>query len=150
MLEALLDPERRKKAAEDQARLKQLMGHRVARHPAQANHLYGVARERLALEQIDRLANDADQTLVAPLYEQLAEGLALQGNLEAAAEIAPEGPRKENYAAKVKAIAHIGESLCVCAGKVDGAQLPAGRVWTGKVTIQFTRCQWCGAISAYA
>src|SRR6185369_16868987 len=101
MLETLLDPQRRKKAAEDQARLREIKGSRVARDAAQHNRLYGFAREHLALQQLDRLGDgNADQTL----YEQLAEGLALQGHFEEAAAVAPEGARKEAYQAKATAV----------------------------------------------
>lgn len=147
MLETLLDPQRRKKAAEDQDRLREVMGPRLARNAAQHNFLYGFARERLALEQLERLG---DGHADPKLYEQLAEGLALQGNFEAAAAIAPEGERKKFYQEKVEAVARVNEDRCVCLGKVSGAQIAAGKVFTGKVTIQFTRCQWCGAVSAYA
>lgn len=153
MLETLLDPQRRHKAAEVQVRLKEVMGHRVARDAAQRNYLYGFAREQMALEQLERLGNaNADQSL----YEQLAEGLALQGNFEAAAAIAPEGPRKDAYKAKANAVANVGEQQCGCPashqvnGQEQSTQLAASKVFTGKVSIQFTRCLECGAVSAYA
>lgn len=156
MLQQLLDPERRAKAAKDQAELKQVMGHRVARRPGQANYLFGVARERMALNQLTVVGNLDDESRDA-LLSQLAEGLALQAKFEAAAQVAPEGDHKQEYFAKAEAIARVNEQQCACPvlqdagdGGKEATQLSSEKAWNGKLTISFTRCKICKAISAYA
>ena len=175
-LDALLDPERRRKAREDQEKLQALMGSRVMRQPAQAKYWYGLARERMALDQLSRKGTDVTVADEPVLFLQLAEGLMLQGKFEAAADVAPEGEHKREYEAKAKAVANVGEQQCAHpltqavgshgisplaqqehADQIEGAkarqeatQLPFEKIWTGKQTITFTRCLICGSISAYA
>jgi hypothetical protein len=176
MLDTLLDPERRQKAQEDQVKLQALMGPRVMRQPAQAKYLYGLARERMALDQLAEKGSGVTAEDEPGLFLQLAEGLMLQGKFEAAAAAAPEGPHKQEFEAKLAAINSIDEQQCADpptrqvptdgisalakrehADQVDAAQsrmeatqLPFEKVWNGKQTITFTRCLVCGAISAYA
>ncbi len=158
MLDTLLDPQRRKKAAEDQEKLKATMGHRVARLPAQRNYLYGVARERMALDQLGSFSELPDSTddHFLQLRAQLAEGLALQGLFDAAAEIAPEGPAQKEYEERAKAVMRVGEQGCDHPltrehdGVEEQTQLPVQKIWNGKVEILFTRCLICSAVSAYA
>lgn len=164
MLETLLKPERRQKAAEDQEALRQVMGHRVPRQPEQANYLYGVARERMALDQLEHLDLNEESEKVENLLNQLAEGRALQADFEGATELAPEGEHKEQYRAKAKAVANINQQQCghpllrltgYANGKPnkpvgESTQLKSETAWNGKLTITFTRCLLCGSISAYA
>jgi hypothetical protein len=179
MLGTLLEPGRREKAAEDQLKLSQVMGPRVARLPAQSKYLYGVARERIALDQIGQVEG-ADASTQPALFNQLAEGLALQAKFEAAAAVAPEGAHKDEYLAKAAAVALINEQQCeheasrpivslgpraglsaealrehpdaapAVAARQEATQLLMEKIFNGKVVITFTRCIICGAISAYA
>lgn len=176
MLDTLLEPARRQKAAEDQAKLAAVMGSRIARMPAQAKYFYGVARERIALDQIGQSANAEAQP---ELFLLLAEGLALQGQFQTAADIAPEGDHKKEYQAKATAVEHINEQQCPdplsrpmdldaraglsaealrehpeaaagVAARQEATQLLMEKIFNGKVVITFTRCLVCKAISAYA
>ena len=137
LLEILLDPDRRAKAADEQAKLKQSIGTRLARSIPHANYVFGVARETLALERLQAGENDA-------AYDQLGEGLALQARFTEATEAVRDIQRRELYAAKAAAIERIGELSCTHTGE----HLPSQRVWNGKQMIAFTRCVQCGALAA--
>lgn len=160
MLQTLLDPERRKKAAEDQAKLRATMGQHVARNPAQANYLYGLARERMALDQLGALSDftDLSDTHVEHLRAQLAEGLAFQGQFDKALGIASDtDKRRATYAAKQAAIERVGEIICghpLTRRNADDLEeslhVLIQKVWNGKVEIVFTRCLECNTISANA
>jgi hypothetical protein len=157
LIETLLDPVRRAKAAEHQVKLAEVMGHRVARRPGQANYLYGVARVAAALELLATEDPVPGSERCTQLLDQLAEGLALQSQFELAISLAPDGPRKDQYQLKAIAVSHVGEQQCQCpvtrtteAGPEESTQLTAEKTWNGKVTIVFTRCLICNALSAYA
>lgn len=177
MLTALLDPERREKAARDQEKLRAILGPRVVRRPAQAKYLYGMARERLALDQLSLAGDVADISSTPDLANQLAEGLALQCRFTEAAAIAASEPHAAEYKAKALAVEHVNEQMCADPptqphgghhglsadaianhpGEVAGVkarqestQLAFEELFNGKVTIRFTKCLLCGALSAYA
>ncbi len=175
LLDTLLDPERRKRAQEDQTKLAAVMGPRVMRQPALAKYFYGLARERMALDQLAHVGG-GDVHSNPDIFNLLAEGLALQGKFESAAEVAPEGAHKEEYLAKARAIGSINEQQCEdplsrpvennglsaaarnehpgaeagVKARQEATQLPMEKIWNGKQIITFTRCLICGAISAYA
>lgn len=157
MFDTLLDPERRQKAAEDQAKFEAVLGRRVARQPGQVNYQFGLSRERAALDQLSLLGPDANKETFPALFAQLAEALALQAKYEDAIAVAPEGPHKEEYIAKAKAVEHVNEQQCNDPlsrddghGRQEATQLTSEKVFNGKVLITFTKCLECGAISAYA
>lgn len=173
LLDTLLDPDRRQKAREEQVKLQALMGPRVMRQPAQAKYLYGVARERMALDQLAQQgAGEASQEV----FLQLAEGLMLQGKFEEAAQVAPEGLHKREFEQKAVAVSRVNDQQCAdplkqstqahgissqaqnehsgqvaaAIARQEATQLPFEKIWNGKQIITFTRCLICGAISAYA
>lgn len=175
LLDTLLDPERRQRAQEDQAKLESVMGPRVMRQPPQAKYLYGLARERMALDQIAQVTG-SDAQSHPEIFNLLAEGLALQGKFAAAAEVAPDGVHKHEYLAKASAVEKINEQQCSdplkrpieshglsaaarnehpgaeagVKARQEATQLPMEKIWNGKQIITFTRCLICGSISAYA
>ena len=140
MLDTLLDPVRRAKAAEDQEKLRAVMGRRVNKDPIAAKFLFGQAREHMALDQLARSQTDV-------LLAQLADGLFLQGKFDGAVEMAPEGDRKEEYKLQAKAVAHVNEPQCE---HPTDRQHTTEKIFNGKTTISFTKCLDCSAISAYA
>src|SRR5690349_7280799 len=144
MLDTLLDPERRAKAKEDQEKLKKVWGHRLAKSPAHANFLHGMAREQMALDQLGVNQNPDDAKI---LMSRLAEGLAMQGKFSDTVELEQDPERKTHYQAQLRAVENVGEQQCE---HPIAKQHKSESIWNGKVLILFTRCYVCGAISAYA
>lgn len=171
ILELVNMPERRAEAQRVQAELREKHGHRLAQHPAQANHLWGQAREQAALDQLTALeeggAQQAGEIALhsrrVELYRQLAEGLAAQGSFAEAAMTAREGgdaARETEYAARRDALEHLGEPRCEhpeettersptdAKGVTRKTRTEIERVFDGEKVIAFFRCGACRAISA--
>lgn len=117
VLEIINDPERRAAARREQGLMRERFGHRLAKHPAQANYMYGQARVQTALDQLGAIARGemtADDERRTGLYNQLAEGLALQGKFEEAGAVALDERYKQEYQAKAEAMRRVGERRCEC------------------------------------
>lgn len=155
MLETLLEPERRAKAAEDQVKLREKHGGRVVPNdPAIAAFYWGQRRERSAL---DALAEDRLQEWV---LSQLAEGLAAQACYVEAAEVAANPKLKSRYQERARALKMLGVRQCRCPsiqllpdpedakGRSLSNPRDIERVYDGERIIVITRCSFCKAISA--
>jgi hypothetical protein len=151
MLEALLDPTRRAKAAADQEKRRETMGHLVSRDPAVSNYNYGLARERFALSLPEGPARDAI----------LVEAYALQGRYADAAKLADDRSHWQ-YGARMCALNGLNQRQCSCpdrtietqAGNAKGQYVPTltkiEKVFVrGEAVVTFYRCRLCGYISAF-
>lgn len=157
MLDILLDPERRQKGAEDQAKARARHGHRIITDPAQSRFFVGQAREQSILAALEGVTAE-DQK--AHWLNQLAEAYAMQGRFSEAANIVQSSAHKADFQAKAEAVSRIG-TRCNCPshvhypwpGDAKGRHVPAQtdlkRVWDGKSLIVFRRCTQCGLISAH-
>lgn len=158
LLEIISTPERREQARKEQIEAREKFGARLAKHPAQANYLYGMAREQQALDQLAVLPRDGGEN-EAHALNQLAEGLALQGRFEEAAEVCQSEPHKQEYLAKADALSRVGIG-CQCPptivspsprdakGTTSQAQPATDEVYDGTAVIQITKCTLCGTVAA--
>jgi len=171
-LESIInDPERRATAAAQQAKLRAELGHRLAQNPAQAQFLWGQAREQQTLDQLSALtAEDAPEMGEAALrgrtielYRQLAEGYAAQGRYAdavAASEAGQDGERRAEYEARRDAVESISQARCEHPAEVvepsptdakgfkRKVRTEIERVYDGGRVIAFLRCSECRAVSA--
>lgn len=162
MLELLLNPQRRAEAVEEQAALREKLGHKIDRHPAQIKFLHGLERERImmpAIEDVYSGVNTAPDILPI-LLDRLAEGYALQGKFREAANIAQSAERQAEYESKAKAVEAIGVKQCPCPpaanrrkpGDAKGENYPTStpieEIFDGRRFITLTRCSICKTISA--
>lgn len=157
MYEALIDPARRAKAAQDQSELRKTLGHRVVSDPLIAKYLNGQAREEVALRALDSKALTPEQR--DHLFNQLAWALSAQGKFLEAAEVCPEEQVAAGFAARAAAVQHIGQT-CDCMERahyaVEGnakgfnplARTKIEKVWNGEQVIVLYRCVLCRGISA--
>lgn len=162
LLETISTPERREQAKREQEELREKFGHRLAQHPAQANYLYGMAREQQALDQLQaiqdgRLTNTDERTKA--LYNQVAEALALQARFEEAATITESEPHRAEYLAKAAALTNVGVG-CQCPttmttpsphdakGVTSPARQRVQEVFDGRAIVTLTKCLICGAFAA--
>lgn len=157
MIEALMDPERRKVAQEEQMERRELKGHKLANHPAVANYRYGVAREKLVRPQL----GDPQRGKVPSIMDSLAEGYALQGRFGEAAAMAATESFKSQYATNAIAVGQLGVKQCACPdsmtvrqpGNAKGKVVPSFRmtdhVFDGEKLIVFRSCLICQSVSAY-
>jgi hypothetical protein len=157
ILQTLLDPKLQNAAAEDQAALKAIKGHRVADTPARANFLFGQSIEQQILKTIQ--SNDFTSNGVERLA-RLGEAYALQGNFEDAAIVAPNPAYQAAYEARARAMQSIGAQLCLCSpfvykpsktdakGDRQSTRHKIEVVFNGKREITFYRCTECNSISA--
>lgn len=164
LLDVLNTPERREQARKDQEEMREKFGARLANHPAQANYLFGLARQQQALDQLaaveDEVIDSAGENKRRiALFNQLAEGLALQGKFEDAVSICQSEPYRAVYEAKALAVKHIGIG-CQCPptivkpsdrdakGEVSQSKQKVEEVFDGTAVIAFFRCLLCGRVSA--
>lgn len=157
MLDILLNPERRQKAAEDQAKARDKFGHRIITDPARSRYFVGQAREQSILAALEGVT-DNDQR--AHWLNQLAEAYAMQGRFTEAAEIVQRPEHKAEYEAKAKAVLNMGRK-CDCPdtihfplpndakGRIEPSQSEVIRIFDGIKTIIFRRCAYCKMISAH-
>lgn len=167
IIKLLNTPERRAESARVQAEAREEFGHRLAHHPAQANYVYSMGREQLALDQLQVIADeengqDDDAARRTALYNQLAEGYALQGRFNDAAAICIDARLEEEYREKAAAMTAIGDHLCDCPetttipsatdakGQTIRTHTRISEVWDakGKQVVAFFRCGKCGCVSA--
>lgn len=153
-LDFLLEPERLEAARGKQAELRTKNSHVTARSPAHANYLVGVARVNAALAKLKVKREDAKAV------EQLAEGYALMGAFEEAAAFSLDEQKKAQYRLRAEAVSHIGVPSCMCPPTVrvqsnrdaKGEERETRRVieevWIEGRTVQITKCDLCGALSA--
>lgn len=159
ILALLNDPDRREKTAREQAANRERLGSRLASSPAQSNYLFGQAREQAALDQLEQIPALTDEHRAA-LYNQLAEGMALQGRFEEAASICQSPPHKAEYLQKAEALRQQGVKACECPAQVIVAsstdakgekqetQRRIEEVFDGEKMVAFVRCDLCKGISA--
>lgn len=157
LLEVIDTPERREQSRRQQEKLREKFGARLAQRTAESNYLYGLAREQQALDQLRAVAGDAEKE--ARLFDQLAEGLALQARFAEAADLAQSPGYKAEYRAKAEALTQIGVN-CQCPrsvvtpspvdakGVTTPAQQALDRVYDGRAEIAFYKCLLCKTISA--
>lgn len=157
MLDILLDPKRRQKGADDQAKARAKFGHRIITDPAQSRYFVGQAREQSILAALEGVTA-ADQK--THWLNQLAEAYAMQGRFTEAAEVVQSPEHKADFEAKAEAIANIGR-WCDCSdmihfplpndakGRIESSQTEIKRAWNGKELIIFRRCAYCKTISAH-
>jgi hypothetical protein len=163
LFEQLFTPERRAENERKQAALREKYGHKLEQNPAQANYVYGLAREQMVLDQLEAIREgtlEADDERQQQLYTQLAEGLALQGRFEEAAAITFSAPHKEEYRRKAQALSAAGVPACTCPrevteasptdakGTTRPAQVQFEEVWDGERMVAFVRCLLCGGVGA--
>lgn len=162
MLDTLLEPERRAEAHRAQAALRERMGDRVNRHPAQIQYLFGCAGEQQAMVNLERLyqAGEPDAATLSLLLTRLAGAYALQARFEEAANIEERAADKAAHQARAQAVATIGVRQCGCPpavnrpwpGDAKGKNFPTQtvceEVFDGKRIIDLTRCSVCRTISA--
>lgn len=159
MLEALLDTERRAKAAKEQAERRETMGHKLPRHPAAANYRYGLARIEFLYAQIHR--DFLKRPLPDGIAQQWAEAHALLGRFSLAARCADDAHKAE-YEAKAIALAGLNQKQCCCpdrrvvaqAGNAKGVFQRSWRATEqvlieGETLVEFRLCQICNALSAF-
>lgn len=159
-LELLKDPARREKARQDQEERRAKNSHVLNRTPAEANFLFGIAKERQVLGQLEGLDPESGNKQFDFLREQLAEGYALQARFDEAATSSVEPEKIDSYQKRAKAIEKVGELTCSCPAtivtpsKVDAkgnrspARWPIETVSDGERTFTISRCRTCGAINA--
>lgn len=152
--EFLQDPERVKEQREEQAKRRGEFPHVTSRSPAQSNYLFGMARVEQALARLKVKPDDP------ALFEQIADGYALQAMFEEAAAFSLDEKRKVLYRERAEAVKNIGVQRCACpsvvrvASKRDAkgeeakTQRPIEEVWAGGRVVQITRCEFCGVLSA--
>lgn len=157
MLDILLNPERRQKAAEDQAKARTKFGHRIITDPAQSRYFVGQAREQSILAALEGVT-DNDQK--AHWLNQLAEAYAMQGRFTEAADVVQSPAHKADFEAKAEAVSNMGKR-CDCSdtihfplrndakGRIEPSQSEIKRVWNGKELTIFRRCAYCQTISAH-
>lgn len=157
MLDILLDPERRQKAVEDQAKARAKFGHRIITDPAQSRYFVGQAREQSILAALEGVTAEDQKT---HWVNQLAEAYAMQGRFTEAAEVVQSPAHKAEYEAKADAVANIGQR-CDCSdtihfplpndakGRIEPSQTEVIRIFDGTKTIIFRRCAYCKTISAH-
>lgn len=157
MLDVLLDPDRRRKAAVDQSKLREKHGHRVPNDPALIHYLWGCAREKAALALIQPDDFQTDQSLA---LNQLAEAYAAQARFAEAAATTRSAAHKADYLQKANAVANIDQRLCGCADSFNHrvpddakgfnvpSQKPIERVHDGEDLIVLSRCLHCQTITA--
>lgn len=155
MLETLLDPERRRKAKEDQDELREKHGGRVVKDdPAIATFYWGQQREQSALAMLD---HDSTHGWV---LKQLAEGLAAQARYAEAADVTSDPALKTGYEQRAAALDAAGTRICDCPsiqllpdpndakGRAFDNPRDIERVFDGERIITITRCSFCKTISA--
>lgn len=161
MLELLLTPERREKAAETQILRREQMGHRLLMDPARIKFAWGVQRELHATHQLQALqSSGANPEQEGQFREQLAEGKAAQGQFAEAASLSQDADRGAEYQARADALRHPGRR-CTCpdtilqrqAGSAKGratpTQNPVEVVWTGSGNLTFLLCSQCSILSLH-
>lgn len=157
-LKDFLKPDARERETARQERLRERYQGRLAQTPAHANHQFGVTRADAALAQIEAAKG---APVPEAVYEQLAEGLALQGRFNEAAQVAPAGARKDDYTRKAEALERRNRRGCDCP---DTIRTPGGRdakgsdprparrpvveAFDGRRFITIQRCDACGALWA--
>lgn len=159
MLDVLLDPSRRAKAAEEQESLREKHGRRVVTDPALATFFWGVGIERTVLEQ---LQSDDFSEEGARLLKQLADAYAAQARFdEAAALVQDDTARQARYLAYAAAIHNIGTRQCNCPatitypnphdakGHVIDSLRDVLRASDGEHVFALFQCRHCDAVSAY-
>lgn len=155
MLDTLLDPERRAKAAEDQVKLRVKHGGRVvSSDPAIATFYWGQQREQSALAALER------NPLQEWVLSQLAEGLAAQARYAEAAGVVPQPGDRRNYEERAAALDALGKRLCRCPsiqilpdpsdakGRSFTNPRDIQRVYDGDKVIVLARCSFCKIITA--
>lgn len=157
MLDVLLDPVRRQKAADDQIKLREKHGHRVPNDPALVHYFWGCAREDQALASLQPDDFQADQSF---FLNQLAEGYAAQCRFAEAAAATKSDAHRTDYLEKAKAVEGLGSIRCDCPPTLNhrlpndakglnvSSQKPVERLHDGEKLIVLNRCLHCGTISA--
>lgn len=158
MLDVLLAPESRQKAAEEQEQLRELHGARVVTDAARVTFYWGKQLENSVLQQLqpDDFSENGKHLLT-----RLSDAYAAQARFDEAAEFAASDEQKETYRKYAVAIAHAGERQCNCPSVIKyplkdnakGVQLESLgdvlRVSDGERVFTLRRCRHCGAISAF-
>ncbi len=159
LLDVLLEPERRAKAAKEQEQLREKNQHRIVTDPALVTFYWGQNLERTALNQIE--SNDFSDRGQQALG-QLSDALAAQARFSEAADLTQSDAQKKDYHAKALALEHVGERQCQCApekvypkpGDAKGHRIESlrdiQRVSDGQRVYRLRSCLHCGAISAFA
>lgn len=153
LLQFVMTPARRKKAAAYQEEQRELQGHRVNKHPAVSRFLFGVNGERQALELL--AANPQPH-----LYEQLAESLSLQAKFARAERFSQDATRKAEYHLRALAMRRVGRKGCNCPDfTIQPSRIDAkgervenvvqfDEIWDGEKLIKLSRCRLCKKVSA--